>query len=123
MQVGRGGQVDLHHLALGGAEAGDVVVAGQRRADVRGGQAVGRQLLRIEPGAQREILAAEDLRRLHALDRLQLRLHHAHQIVGDLVGGQHVAGEADIHRVDGLADLDRQDRLLRCRSAAGSAPS
>ena len=31
MQAGRGGQVDLHHLALGVADAGDVVVGGERR--------------------------------------------------------------------------------------------
>jgi len=26
MQVGRRSEIDLHHLALGGAEAGDVIV-------------------------------------------------------------------------------------------------
>ena len=31
MQAGRGRQVDLDHLALGGADAGDVIVGGERR--------------------------------------------------------------------------------------------
>ena len=66
MQAGRGGQVDLHHLALGGADAGYVVVGGERLADVGCGQAEGRELLRIEPGAQRKHLLAEQFRGLHA---------------------------------------------------------
>ncbi|MFK4603337.1 hypothetical protein ABIF57_002789 [Bradyrhizobium diazoefficiens] len=112
LQVGRGRQIDLHHLALGGAEPGDVVVAGQRGRYVGCGQPVGGKLDRIEPGAQREGLVAEQLRGLHAGYGLQLGLHHADQVVGDLVRRQHVAAEAEIHGVDGLADLDRQHRLL-----------
>ena len=77
MQSGRCGEVDLHHLALGGADAGDVVVGGERRADVGRGQPVGGELLRIEPGAQRENLLPEQLGGLHARHGLQLRLHDA----------------------------------------------
>ena len=113
MQAGRGGQVDLDHLALGVADAGNVVVGGERLADVGRGQPEGGELLRIEPGAQRETFWPEKFRGLHAGHRLQLRLHHAHQVVGDLVRRQHVAVEADIHGVDGLADLHGQCRLLR----------
>ena len=113
MQAGRGGQVDLHHLALGIADAGYVVVGGQRLADVGRRQPERRELLRIEPGAQGEHLLAEQFRRLHAGDRLQLGLHHAGEVVGDLVRLERVAVEAEIHGVDGLADLDGEDRLQR----------
>ena len=47
MQVGGCGQVDLNHLALGGAEPGDVVVAGERSRYFGRGQAVGRHFDRI----------------------------------------------------------------------------
>ena len=113
MQAGRCGEVDLHHLALGRADAGNVVVGGERLTDVGRGQPVCGELLRIEPGAQREHLLAEQLRGLHARYGLQLGLHDAREIIGDLVRRQRIAVEPEIHRVDGLADLDGQDRLLR----------
>ena len=113
MQAGRGGQIDLHHLAFGIADPGYVIVGGERLADVGGGEAERRELLRIEPGAQRKHLLAEQLRGLHAGHRLQFRLHHAREIIGDLVRRQSIAVEADIHGVDGLADLHRQGRLQR----------
>ena len=113
MQAGGGGEVDLHHLAFGIADAGNVIVGGERLADVGRGEPEGRELLRIEPGAQREHLLAEQFGGLHARHRLQLRLHHARQVIGDLVRRQGVAVEADIHGVDGLADLHRQGRLQR----------
>ncbi len=115
MQAGRGIKVDLHHLALGVAQARDVIVAGERVRHVGCCDAVSGELRRVEPGTEREILPAQYLRGLHALDRLQLGLHHAQQIIGDLVRRQHVALEADIHGVESLADLDRQHRLLRSR--------
>jgi hypothetical protein len=102
-----------HHLALGGADAGNVVVCGHRQADIGRRQAERCELLRIEPGAQREHFLAEQFRGLHAGHRLQLRLHHARQVIGDLVRRQGVAVEADIHGVEGLADLHLQRRLQR----------
>ena len=113
MQAGGGGQIDLHHLAFGVADAGYVIVGGERLADIGRGEAERRELLRIEPGAQRKDLLAEQLRGLHPRHRLQLRLHHARQVIGDLVRRQSVAVEADIHGVDGLADLYRKRRLQR----------
>ena len=82
-------------------------------ADIGGGQPERREFFRIEPGAQRKNLLAEQFGGLHARHRLQLGLHDAHQIIGDLVRRQRVAVEADIHGVDGLADLDGQSRLQR----------
>ena len=115
MQVGGGGQVDADHLALGRADRGEIVVGGQRRVHIGRGDAVRRHLRRVEPGTQRELARAEHLGGLHAIDRIELGLDHAHQVVGDVVGGQHVAVEAHVHRVDRLADLHVQHRLLRLR--------
>ena len=49
VQACRGRQTDLDHLALGGADARDVIVAGERLADVGAGQAVGGELVGVEP--------------------------------------------------------------------------
>jgi hypothetical protein len=70
MQSGGRGEIDGHHLALGTPDRGDEVVRRQGVIDVGGGQAVGRQLLRIQPGAQGELAHAEDLGGLHPLHRL-----------------------------------------------------
>ena len=115
LKARRSGHVDLDHLALGVAEARDVVVGGERGVHVCGRQAVGGELGRIEPGAQREIARAEERHGLHTLDRLELRLHHTHQIIGDLIGLKHLRAEAEIHRRNRLADLHLQRGLLRLR--------
>ena len=77
MQAGGGGEVDLHHLAFGGADTGNVVVGGQRLADIGGRKPERGELLRIEPGAQSKNLRAKQFSGLHPRHRLQLRLHHA----------------------------------------------
>jgi hypothetical protein len=102
-----------HHLALAGAHRRQVVVGGQRGAHVGGGHAVGGHLLRVEPGPQREGARTQDLGGLHARNGVELGLHHAHQEVGDVVVGQRVAVEADVHRIGGLARGHREHRLLR----------
>ena len=88
-------------------------LAASAARDVSCGQPVGGELLRIEPGAQRKHFLPEQLGGLHARYGLQLGLHDAHEIVGDLVRRERIAVEAEIHRVDRLADLDGQHRLLR----------
>src|ERR1700691_1914495 len=106
MQAGRRGKIDLDHLAFGRADAGYVVVRGQRLTDVCRGEPERRKFLRVEPRTQREYLLAEQLRGLRPGDRLQSRLHDAQEVVGDLVRRQRIAVEADIHGVDSLADLN-----------------
>src|SRR3546814_18098974 len=64
------------------------------------------------PDAQRKAFLAEKFGLLNSVDGLQLRRDNAQQVIADLVVGQHVAGKADIHRVDGLADCDGDDGLL-----------
>src|SRR5260370_11027856 len=98
MKAGGGLEVDLDHLPFGSADARNIVVVGKRLTDVVRREPKGRQLVRIEPGAKRKILAALDLSGLDSGDRLDLRLDDANQIVGDLVGRDDVAVEADIHR-------------------------
>ena len=114
-QVGRCGEIDLNHLALAIAQARKIIVVRQRRADIGCGEAVRRQFFRIEPDPQREQFSAQQFGGLHAFERLQFRLYHTRQIIGDLVRREHFAGKTDVHRVDGLADFDRQHRLLRAR--------
>ena len=115
MQPGRGSKIHLDHLALGVAQPRNKVVAGERLAHVRGGEAVRRELGRIKPCAQREIACAEKIHCLNPGHRLHFRLYYADEIIGDLVGLQHIAAEAEIHRRDRLADLYLQRRLLRLR--------
>ena len=115
VQIGAGREVDRDHLALGVADGRDVVVRVQRRVDIARGQAGRGELLRIEPGAQREGARAEDLRGLHAGHGLQLRLHDADQVVRDLVRRQRLAVEAEIHRVGAFAGRHGQLRLLGLR--------
>src|SRR3546814_3271046 len=65
VQISAGGDVDGHHLALGAAERGDVVVGGHRGVDVLRGQTVRGQLVGIEPRSQRELTLTENLGSLH----------------------------------------------------------
>ena len=115
MQLGGSGEIDAHHLPLSGADGRQVIVAAQRLKDVRGCHAVGRKPCRVEPGAQRKLPAAEDLRILDTRHGIELRFDHARQIVGDAVGWQDVAAEAHVSGIDRLADGDVEHRLLRLR--------
>ena len=115
MKAGRGIEIHRDHLAFGVAETGDVVVGGERRIHVRCRQPVGRQPLGVEPDAHGEILRAKDLHALHAGNRLQLGLHHARDVIGNLVLLQKGAAEADIHGGGGLSRRYRNLRLLRLR--------
>ena len=113
MQAGRGRQVDLHHLALGGADSRNVVVGGQRLADVGRGEPV-----RPRAFADRARRAARTpfgraVRRSARRPPPAASAAPRAQIIGDLVRRQGVAVKADIHGVDGLADLDGQRRLQR----------
>ena len=73
---------------------------------------MGGQFVRVQPGAQGELAPAEDFCGLHALDRVELGFDHPHQVVGDVIGGQGVAVEPQVHGIRGLPDGDRQHRLL-----------
>ena len=115
VQVGAGRERHRHHLPLGGAEAGQVVIRRQRGADLGGGDTVGSHLVGVEPGAQGELARAQQFGRLHAVDRIELGFYHAGQVVGDVIGGQRVAVKAHVHGVGGLPHLHAHHRLLRLR--------
>ena len=112
MQIGSGGHVDGDHLALAGAHRRQVVVVAERREHVLRRDVVCRELRGVQPGAQCELTRTDNFSRLHAGQRVELRLDHADQIVGDAVGRDGVAVETHVHGVDRLADLHRQYRLL-----------
>ena len=112
LQVGVGGDVGDDEIALGLAGRGLEVVGPDRRGDVVGRHAAARHPLRIEPQPHRKGLAAENIRRRHAVDGRQDRLHHAGEIVGDRRARELVAGEADIHHRRGLAGRFQDDRVV-----------
>ena len=89
------------------------LLVGERVAHVDGGDAERRHLVRIEPDAHGEGLAAQDLRIGDAVDGLQPGLHHPRQIVGDLRAGHHLAVEGEVHQRGGLAGLLDDDGVLR----------
>ena len=95
----------LDEVALDLAGGGGEVVGGKRGAHLQRRDAERRHFLRVEPDAHGERLPAEDLRVGDAVDGLQLGLHHARQVVGDLRRGQHVAVERQVHERRGLARL------------------
>jgi hypothetical protein len=84
-QVGVGEQVDLHEVALGLTDGGQVVVALDRRVDVARRQVDRGEAIGVDPDAHRDrppaFLVGDAL---HAGDRRQLRLHVARQPVGEL---------------------------------------
>src|SRR6202040_1410300 len=76
-----------------------------------------RHLVRLEPDAHGEGAVAQNIRTLYSTDSAQLRLHHAGQIVGNLVLVEVGGGKADVHRskliVGGLQVDDRRFRFRR----------
>ena len=80
--------------------------------DVAGGHAQGVHAVGLEPHPHREGAGAHDLGALHAGHRGQARLHHPHQVVGDLVVLQVLAGEGQVHGRDLVALLQLDHRVL-----------
>ncbi len=60
VQIGIGGQIHGHHLALGTAHRGQIIVGGERVVHITRRDVAGRHALRIKPGTQRV-----DTRALH----------------------------------------------------------
>ena len=76
--------------------------------------AEGRHLVRLEPDAHREGAVAENLGALHAADGAQLRLHDAHEVVGDLVLIEILRREAEVRRGElAVGRLQVDDRRFR----------
>ena len=95
-QVGVRGQVHLDERTLGLADGRQVVVRGERCADLRGADVQGRHAVGLQPDAHGEGAGAQDVGALHALDGGEARLDHAEQVVGDLVLLEELRGEAEV---------------------------
>ena len=112
VERGLGVDVDLHEIALHLAGRRGEVIAGQRRPhiewrDAERGHAVG-----IEPDAHGKHLPAKDLGIGHAVDGLQLRLHHSVEIVADLRAVHHLGVEGQVHERVALARLLGDDGIV-----------
>ncbi len=84
-QVGVRDEVHGHHRAFRPSERRQVVVPAERVAQRRRRDAERSHPIRLEPDTHRERAGAENLRALHAVDRAQLRLDDACEIVRDLI--------------------------------------
>ena len=115
-QIGVGDQVHRHHRALRSPERRQVVVPRQRLSKRRRRDAVRRHPVRLEPDPHGERAVAEDVGALDAADGAQLRLHDAHQVVGDLVLIEIGRREAEVHRRElRVRRLQFDDRRLGLR--------
>ena len=89
------------------------IVGRERPADVARGDAARGHLGRVEPDAHGEGLAAENLGFRDAVERLQLRLHHTIEIIGDLRAREHIRIEGHVEEGVALAGLLHDHRILR----------
>ena len=113
MQIGVRRQVDLKKRAFGASDGREIIVLGQRVPNIRGADVERSHPLRLHPDAHGEGAAPEDIRRLHASDGGQTRLHQADEIIRYLVRLENVRGETQIGRSDlGIGRLNRDDRDL-----------
>ncbi|KZK92363.1 hypothetical protein PsW74_05645 [Pseudovibrio sp. W74] len=80
-QVGVGREFHLHHLAFGVAHTGDKVIAGQSICDIRAGEAIGGQFIRVQPCTDCKAFFAVKLSRLHTIDCLNLWLDNTDDVI------------------------------------------
>ncbi len=96
---------------LGGAGRDDEVLIGDGRADVVGRQAAGVQGIQVEVDHDLPLLAAPGLGHARPLHRAQLLNDEVLAVVENLLLGQRVAGDADLHnRHAGSAVADNEGR-------------
>ena len=113
LEIGVRDQADADHRALGGADGGEGVVGLQGLPDLGRTEAAGGQLLGLEPDAHCEDAAAEHVGALDALHRRQPGLHHAVEVVRDLVLVERLGIEAQVGRRElAVRGLDADGRRL-----------
>jgi len=113
-QVGVGCQVDLDVTPLAAPKRRDEVVCRQGLAHLGGGDVERGHALRLEPDAHREGARPQDLGALHPFQGGEARLHHAHQVIGDLVLLEQIRAEAQVGRGEaGVRRLDVDGGHLR----------
>lgn len=96
-QVGVGDQVHGNHGALGAAERRQIVVLGKHIAHVGGRDAAGRHLVGLEPDTHGKRAIAQNVGALHAADRAQPGLHHAREVVSNLIFVEVLGRKANVH--------------------------
>ena len=73
-----------------------------------------RHLLRLQPNTHGERAVAENVGTLHTANGAQFRLHHARQVVRDLILIQILRRKTDVHRRElVIGRLQVNDRRLR----------
>ena len=113
LEVRVGDEVDRRHGPLRSPEGGEVVVLGERGADVGRRDPARGHPLRVEPHSHRERTVAEDVGALDSGDRAQLRLHDADEVVRDLVLIEVFGREAEVGRRElAVGRLQVDDRRL-----------
>ncbi len=98
LRIERGLGIDagLDEIALDLARCGREIVGGEGCRDIDRGHAARGHPVRIEPHPHREGLATENLRIGDPIDRLQSRLNHAVQVIGDLRWGKNLRIEGHV---------------------------
>ena len=112
-QPGVGADVGDREITLRLAGRRLVVVGLDRRGDIVGRDPARRHPHRIEPQPHRKGLAAENIGRGDAVDRVEQWLHHPCQIIRNRCTRYLVARKADIHYRRGLARRLDDNRVLR----------
>jgi hypothetical protein len=113
--VGIGAQVGDGVGALGLPHPGQVVVGLQHLQHLCGRDLQRGHAPRVEPDAHGEGAVADQAGLGHARHCLQLGLHHAQQVVGDLRGLHGLAVEGHVHERRGITGGGGDDRVLRFR--------
>ena len=121
LEVGVGDEAHAEHRAFGRTDRGERVVILQGDTDFGRADTTGGEFGRLQPDAHRKYPTAEHVGALHAFDRGEPRLHHAVQIIGDLVLIEGVRVETQVSggelAVGGL-DVDRRRLGSRRQFAA-----
>ena len=100
VQIRIGADVDGVERALRLTGCGQVVVGHEPARHLGRRHIERRHLLRVEPDAHGEGLGPEYLGLRHAADGLELRLHHADEVVGDLLAAHLSAVKTQVHQGD-----------------------
>ena len=111
-QIGLGEHGEFALQAFDPARGYLDILAAERELDVLRRQLVGGQSLRIEPDAHRVFAVAEQPHLGHAAQRLELVLHIAVGVVGDLERRMVFAGKGEIHDRLGVSLSFLNDRLV-----------
>ncbi len=112
-QPGVGADVGDREIALRLTRRRLVVIGLDRSGDIIGRDPARRHSSRIEPQPHRKRLASQNIRRGHAIDRVEQWLDHSCQIIRNCCTRYLIARKADIHDRCGLSCRLDDNRVLR----------